>query len=430
MAKESNWASVDPLGEALHSLRMSGTFYCRSEVTAPWALALPPVQGCLSFHVVVSGSCRLEVDGEEPRMLQPGDLALVPHGEGHRLASEPGVPAPRIDELNHEHVSERYAVLRHGGGGAHTSLVCGAVRFDHPTAHHLIKLLPKVIHVPAANTPQMDWMQSTLRLMAAEARELRPGGEAVITRLADILVIQAIRSWIETDPAAQTGWLGALQDGQIGRVIARVHRDPANAWSVASLAAEAAMSRSAFAARFTELVGEPAMQYVARWRMQLAMLSLQEGNEALGELAARLGYQSEAAFSRAFKRFLGVSPGSVRRRRAPAPQAACSQEHPTRRFDPLRVDPPALVAAERGDESADVVGHADAAERRLRSDEPVHVLVVAHYAAAKVGFDRPGRDRIHGDFARPELFRPVAREHLDGAFHGGVRGVSRYGKAG
>lgn len=162
-------------------------------------------------------------------------------------------------------------------------------------------------------SPQMDWMQSTLRLMAAEAKELRPGGETVITRLADILVIQAIRSWIQEDPAAQSGWLGALQDNQIGRVIALIHRDPGRPWTVASLATEVAMSRSAFAARFTELVGEPAMHYVARWRMRVALVWLKEDSAALGELASRLGYQSEAAFSRAFKRFIGISPGAVRR---------------------------------------------------------------------------------------------------------------------
>ena len=149
--------------------------------------------------------------------------------------------------------------------------------------------------------------------MAAEARELRPGGEAVITRLADILVIQAIRAWIEKDPVAQTGWLGALKDKQIGRAITLIHRDPSRAWTLASLAAEVAMSRSAFAARFTDLVGVSAMHYVTRWRMQMALTSLKEQDVGLGELANRLGYQSEAAFSRAFKCFMGMSPGAVRR---------------------------------------------------------------------------------------------------------------------
>jgi AraC-like DNA-binding protein len=149
--------------------------------------------------------------------------------------------------------------------------------------------------------------------MAAEAHELRPGSEAVITRLGDILVIQAIRSWLETDPAAKTGWLGALQDEQIGRAIALIHRDPARNWTVASLADELAMSRSAFAARFTELVDEPAMQYVTRWRMQVAVSALRNDGATVGELASRLGYRSEAAFARAFKRVIGVPPGAVKR---------------------------------------------------------------------------------------------------------------------
>jgi AraC-like DNA-binding protein len=161
----------------------------------------------------------------------------------------------------------------------------------------------------------VEWIQSTLRLMAIEAKERRPGGETVITRLADILVIQAVRSWIATDPAAQAGWLGALQDRQIGHAIALIHREPARPWTVESLANEVAMSRSAFAARFTELVGEPAMHYVGRWRMHVASTWLKEEDAPLSEMASRLGYESEAAFSRAFRRFLGCAPGAVRRTR-------------------------------------------------------------------------------------------------------------------
>jgi AraC-like DNA-binding protein len=315
------WAPVDPLGEALHSLRMSGTFYCRAELTAPWALALPPMKG-LSFHVVTSGRCWLEMEGIDPRRLEPGDLVLLPHGEGHRLSTEPGSPAVHINDVRQEHVSERYTILRHGGGGAATELVCGAVRFDHPAAHHVVRLLPKVMHVESgwsSHVGMTDWMQSALRLMAAEAKALRPGGETIITRLADILVIQAIRAWIERDPAAQTGWLAALQDKRIGRAIALIHRDPSRQWSVASLASEVAMSRSGFASRFTELVGEPAMQYVTRWRMLVALTWLSEDDAALSGMAARVGYQSEPAFSRAFKRIIGTSPGAVRRSGAPEP---------------------------------------------------------------------------------------------------------------
>jgi len=307
------WAPADPLGEALHSLRMNGAFYCRSELSAPWGLTLPPMPGYLWFHVPTSGETFLEPENAVPALLRPGDFALVPHGEGHALRSDAGAPAPGILDLERELVSDRYELLRHGGGGAPTILICGAVRFDHPVARDLVEILPPVIHLESAGSPQLDWLQATLRLMAAEARELRPGGEAVITRLADVLVVQAIRSWLETDAAARTGWLGALQDRQIGRAIALIQREPARRWTVDSLARELAMSRSAFAARFTELVGEPVMHYVARWRMQIAVDSLRHGDASVAELANRLGYSSEAAFARAFKRIIGKPPGAVRR---------------------------------------------------------------------------------------------------------------------
>jgi AraC-like DNA-binding protein len=307
------WKPVDPLGEALHFLRMSGVFYSRGEYSEPWGLALPPFEDVLMFHVVISGHCWLEVEGADDCLLQQGDLGLVPHGEGHRLLSERGGKSSNLFDIPREQVSDHYEIIRLGGGGAPARVVCGVVRFAHPAARQLIQLLPRVIRVEASNSPEMEWIQTTLRLMAAESRDLRPGGEAVTTRLADILLIQAIRSWIAEDPAAQTGWLGALRDRQIGRVISLIQRDPARDWTVASLAAEAAMSRSAFAARFNELVGEPPMQYLARWRMHLALASLKEGAPPLGDLASSVGYQSEAAFSRAFKRYIGVSPGAARR---------------------------------------------------------------------------------------------------------------------
>jgi AraC-like DNA-binding protein len=306
-------APEDPLGEALHFLRMSGTFYCRSEFTAPWALELPAFEHCLMFHVVMTGQCLLEVAGVEPRLLRPGDLALVPHGAGHRLMSEAGVRPGKLFDLPRDTLSNRYEVLRHGEGGAATTMICALVRFDHPAAHQLIRLLPKLICVDTWKSPEMEWIQSTLRFIAAEAQHLNAGGETVITRLADILVVLAIRAWIAQASQAQTGWLGALRDKQIGRAIAMIHRDPASAWTVASLAGAVGMSRSAFSARFTKLVGEPAMHYAGRWKMQAALTRLRETDSSLAELGNSLGYDSEAAFSRAFKRIMGVSPGAARR---------------------------------------------------------------------------------------------------------------------
>jgi AraC-like DNA-binding protein len=305
---------VDPLGEALHFLRMSGVFYCRSEFTAPWALALPPFENCVMFHLFTDGAGWVEVNGAQPVLLRPGELALVPHGAGHTLSSAPALAAEKLFDLKREQISERYEILRHGGGGAPATAICGVVEFDHPAARQLVRLLPRIITVSGwGSAPETEWIQSTLRLMADESRESRAGGETVITRLADILVIQAIRAWIARDPAAKTGWLGALQDKQIGRAIAAIHRHPATVWTLESLASHVGMSRSAFAQRFTQLVGEPAMRYVARWSMQTALTWLQESDATVGEVACRLGYDSEAAFSRAFKRIIGVAPGTARR---------------------------------------------------------------------------------------------------------------------
>ena len=264
------------------------------------------------FHIVTEGRCWVELDGAEECMLQTGEFALVPHGKGHRLTGEPGSETAKLFDLPRELISERYELLRHGGGGDPTTLICGAVRLEHPVAQRIIEMLPEIIRIETGSI-ENEWIQSTLRLMISEARAMRIGGDAVITRVLDILVIQAIRTWLESDPAANSGWFAALQDAQIGKAIGLVHHDPVRDWTLESLAIEVGMSRSAFAARFMALVGEPPMQYLRRWRMHVAENLLKESNAPLSELADHLGYQSEAAFSRAFKKCIGASPGSVRR---------------------------------------------------------------------------------------------------------------------
>lgn len=311
MSTPGTWAPVDPLGEALHFLRMNGVFYTRSEFTAPWGLELPRFERCLMFHLMTSGHGFLELNSGATYSLHPGDFALVPHGVGHRLMSETGATCGQLFDLPREAVSPRYEILRHGGGLAPATMICGAVRFDHPAAQKFIQLLPPIIHLEATRSSYGEAMSDTLRLMAGEARSLRPGGETIITRLADILVIQAIRAWLEHDPVAQTGWLGALRDRQIGRAIMLIQRDPARDWSVASLASAVGMSRSGFAARFTEMVGVSVMQYVVEWRMNCALSDLKDQDVSVATVATRYGYQSEAAFSRTFKRVIGVTPGSV-----------------------------------------------------------------------------------------------------------------------
>jgi len=296
---------------------MSGTLYCRSEFTAPWGLALPPLADSVMFHIVTHGACWLEVEGLPPCRLLVGSFALVPHGRGHRLVSAPDVSAVGLFDVPTEHISERYEVLRQGGGGDAATLICGAVRFDHPAAADLLRLLPPVVRIDTWRSPHLEWMQTTLRLIALEASELRAGGETVITRLADVLVIQAVRSWVAEHADLQPGWLAALRDPQVGCVIREVHRRPGDAWTVASLARVAGMSRSAFSSRFTALVGEPAMRYVVRWRMNLALSALRAERATIAAVAEQVGYQSEAAFARAFKRTMGVWPGEARPRVPP-----------------------------------------------------------------------------------------------------------------
>lgn len=303
------------IGQALRFVRMSGVFYCPSELTEPWGIELPPMEHCLWFHFVTRGSCTVEVDGEELEV-RAGDLVLVPHGTGHRAWGAERAPTTSVFDLPHEELSETYAYLRHGGGGARTDVVCGGVCLDHPSARHLTEALPALVHVEGSDAPRSDWMHATLALMADEVRQIRPGSDAVVSRLCDILVIQAIRAWIERDPGAQTGWLGALRDEQIGAAIALVHSEPERPWTVASLADEVAMSRSAFAARFTDLVGEPAMTYVTRWRMHTALGLLERSDATVASVGRQVGYDSEAAFSRAFTRVMGASPRSARRRGA------------------------------------------------------------------------------------------------------------------
>lgn len=314
----------DPLNETLQMLQLTGMLYCRAELTAPWGIDLPPFESHMMFHVVTAGECTLQVGDDEPVPLRQGSLALIPHGAGHVVRSGPSAKATPLFDLPVEQVSSRYEIMRHGGGGEFCHITCGVVRFDHVAAQHLVAQLPKVVHIDGADQDEGSWLQSTLRFMSREAKQMRPGSETMITRLADILVIQAIRSWIESTPQTDHGWLAALQDDRIGQALAAIHREPHRPWTVACLASEVGMSRSGFSARFSEMVGQPAMRYLAHWRMASARNILQFSNDSIGSIAHGLGYQSEASFCRAFKREFGVAPGRMRQMTSSLATAASS----------------------------------------------------------------------------------------------------------
>ncbi|HKF37150.1 MAG TPA: AraC family transcriptional regulator [Ktedonobacteraceae bacterium] len=303
---------MDVLADILGDLRLSSSFYARSKLRAPWGLSFS-VQDGPSFHLIVTGRGFLRIDAERIP-LEAGDLVLLPHGEEHQLAGPPESTAIPLAALPSERIGQNAAILCKEGDGAESLLICGGVRFAGPIAHPLLELLPRILLLHREELEGAHaWLDATLTLLGAEALSLRPGSAAVMTRLADILVLQIIRVWLERDGGRRPGWLGALSDPDIGHALALIHRHAEEPWTVATLAREVHLSRSVFAERFSRLVGMSPMQYVTRWHMSLASSWLREERLSASEAAHRLGYSSEAAFSRAFKRYLQVPPGVVRR---------------------------------------------------------------------------------------------------------------------
>lgn len=305
--------ALDPLSEALHAMRMQGTLYCRADLRAPWGIGIPHLDNLMGFLVVTAGRVWFEMDGAAAQWLDPGSLTLIPHGAPHLLRDAPGTAIVALDALPVTPITDHYEILQYGGDGAQTRVTYGVVRFDSQIARRFLAQLPAAIFHHGWDRETDGWMDSTLRYVSSEAASLRPGGETVLTRLADILIIQAIRAWLDTAPEARQGWLAAMRDAQIGRALAALHRAPERPWTVALLAREAALSRSAFSARFTAMVGQGAMAYLTDWRMGLAASLLEETDLGLAAIAARVGYGSEPAFGRAFRRVHGIAPGQRRR---------------------------------------------------------------------------------------------------------------------
>jgi AraC-like DNA-binding protein len=308
--------AADVLTTVMDAVRLRSRVFCRSELKAPWGMALKR-SDYAHFHVIERGGAWLRIEGHEPVALAGGDLVVVPHGTGHTLTDSLATKARPLAEMAGRRASESGCVVMRGGGeGAETQLVCGSFRFERRDAHPLLELLPPLIHLRPVETPAAEWLEATLRFLAWETRESKPGTETIVSRLTDVLFVQVLRAWVETAPEGRGGWLGALRDRQIGTALAHVHRSPERDWTNASLAEAVGMSRSRFAARFTTLVGEPPLTYLSRWRLETAAGLLQDGALGLAEIAARVGYESEAAFSKAFRRRFGAPPGAYRRRAA------------------------------------------------------------------------------------------------------------------
>jgi AraC-like DNA-binding protein len=312
MAVLTHPENADVLTDVLKNLKLRGRVFCCSELSAPWAMSLPS-SDYAHFHVVERGSAWLQLaDEKQPLPLASGDLIIVPHGRGHVLSDHPRTRPKPISQLikggqNGCHLME------FGGGGALTRMICGSFQFANHESSPLRSILPALIHLTHEQSRLGDWLDPTLKMLAHEARQPRPGTETLISRLLDIIFVQALRAWIAAEPQPSGGWLGALRDPQIGAALGLMHSEPNRDWSVDALARAVSMSRSPFAARFSALVGEPPLTYLTRWRMHLASSLLTSERLNIGEVAERIGYQSDAAFSKAFKRHYGYSPLAAKR---------------------------------------------------------------------------------------------------------------------
>jgi AraC-like DNA-binding protein len=296
-------------------LQLTGVLYCQAELTEPWGIELPALEGVMMVEVVTSGHCWIELEDHAPVFMPQGSLALIPRGTRHKIRSGPDAKTELLSDVPIELVGDRFEIMRYGGGGTLTNITYCGVRFDHLLADRLIKLLPEILHIHTLDEDDI-WLHNTVRFISREAQQMLPGNETVITRLADILVIQAIRTWIETVREDERGWIAALRDKKIGKALATIHRKPEKDWTVASLAKEIGMSRSGFSARFSDLVGEPVLHYLTNLRMQLAHRQILQTSDTLAKIAQRIGYNSEPAFNRAFKRVMGMPPGAVRKESA------------------------------------------------------------------------------------------------------------------
>jgi AraC-like DNA-binding protein len=301
---------ADTFTDLLSHFRVGPVTYCRSELTAPWGLDLPFEDG-VRFHYPAGGGCWLVMAGQRV-WLDAGDIALVCSGRAHHLLDAPASAVAPVEAYRRETVTPDLYRMTGGGGGAPTVLVC--CRAEIQEGHQLLNMLPAPL-VVRADDPAGAAIQETLRLMANEVGRAGSGRAALINRLAEVVIAHLLRAWMDMDQSE--GWTPALHDPQIGPVISAVHRHPGRAWTVESLAAIARVSRSTFAARFTDRLGISPSRYLAQLRMRLAVRRLRSGRESVARIAAELGYQSEGAFARAFKRICGEPPGAVRRAHAP-----------------------------------------------------------------------------------------------------------------
>ncbi|PTL79865.1 AraC family transcriptional regulator [Vitiosangium sp. GDMCC 1.1324] len=315
---------MDVLADTLSSIRLRSMINGRMEMSAPWGMRVD-ARTVGMFYVVSRGSCVLELQGKQ-HMLAAGDFVFILGGVPYALKDSPRTRPVAASEIYANRGGRCGGVIRYGGAGAPTTIVCGRFVFEGTTLSPLVASLPPILHVKGDGGIATRWLESTMQFVASEMEAEQPGYETVANRLGDVLLVQALRTYVASLPVEQGGWLRALVDPQLGVVLQRIHERPQEPWTVESLARTAGMSRSVFAARFKSLVGEGPLTYLTRWRMHKAMQLMTEGAESASAIAQAVGYETDSAFVKAFKRHVGETPGSFRRRlkEREAPSASTS----------------------------------------------------------------------------------------------------------
>jgi AraC-like DNA-binding protein len=315
---EATFLAMDALSDLLRVVRLDGAFFYAVEAAEPWIVEsapaqelrpriLPTAEHLISYHILTAGHCYARLIGEDPVELLPGDVLVFPHGDANVMSSGLSVRSPGVQTS----FADRYphTVVLGMGGPSAASFVCGFLGCDSRPFNPLLAALPRLLHMRGMSSA---WLDGFARRLTEEARLGRPGADGVLTRLAELMFVELLRRYLEELPPGQTGWLAGLRDELVGRVLTLLHARPAHQWTLESLAREAASSRSAVAKRFAELVGQPPMQYLAQWRMQLAANLMIRSGAKIATIASEVGYDSEAAFSRTFKKATGHAPGAWR----------------------------------------------------------------------------------------------------------------------
>jgi AraC-like DNA-binding protein len=314
---------MDALSETLRVVRLVGAIFINARFTAPWCYRSPSADSAAPFlepgaervviyHLITEGECYVELGNEPPTRLIAGDVVVFPRGDAHLMGSQPGLVPAKGASLE-EVLARRPRQLDFGGGGATTRLVCGYMACDARLAQMLLAGLPPLVRVNMRGSNAGVWLETSVRYALAEARSPRPGGAGVLAKLAEVLFIEALRIYMNEQGEGRTGWLAGVRDRIVGAALNALHKNPAHAWTLDELAQTANTSRSVLAERFQQLVGTSPMQYLTQWRMLLAANLLSRSNAPLARIAEDVGYQTDTAFSRAFRREYGAPPAAWRK---------------------------------------------------------------------------------------------------------------------